>query len=151
MSKKPRHQRKIVGKPGRLDAWPVNGPCRFKVSGQVRYLGSGKHKNYPSPNNAWVPNLQPGASKCDHFAPGHWQLLEKTLKDAIAAGCVQFAPGESYPSRVWAFVNDILHEARRTNPDQGEYHAFPLLNKSQYPIDRQNLLKGAPRVTIPTI
>jgi hypothetical protein len=58
---------------------------------------------------------------------------------------------EQFPTRVWAYINGILHEAKITNSVTGEYHGMPLEYESQKPDDPHDLLRNAPRVTIPVI
>jgi hypothetical protein len=60
-------------------------------------------------------------------------------------------PDERFPTRVWAYINDRLHEAKITNPATGEYHGMPLDYESQKPDDPHELLRNAPRVTLPVI
>ena len=46
-------------------------------------------------------------------------------------GCVSRDFRGIFPSRAWAFVNGILHEARLTNEVSGEYHGFPIQYEDQ--------------------
>jgi hypothetical protein len=59
------------------------------------------------------------------------------------AGCVAEFENE-FPSRVWAYINGILHEARLHNVQLGEYHGFPLEFPEQMPIDPNGMLRKAP-------
>jgi hypothetical protein len=149
MVKKPRNQRKRDIKRGCIGPWPKWSLEPETIAARVRYVGSGKHKTYSSPDDSWVPNHRPGVGgRCDEYAQQEWAKLEDGLRAAILAGCVQFKAGETFPGRVWAYVNGILHEARLTNSERGEYHAFPLEEKSHEPDDPGELLRGAPRVKI---
>ena len=151
MPKPPDLQRAQHGKPGRIDLWPDGFPPLAEIANKVLYRGNGKHKTYPAPNREWIPSHNDEYAKCDKVPEEEWHKLSKVLSDAICAGCVQLDPACDFPARAWAFVNGILHEARRANRDAGEYHAFPLTKKSQWPHDPHDLLKGAPRVRIPTL
>jgi hypothetical protein len=86
-------------------------------------------------------------SKCDKFGFDTWPLLEQALRDAILAGCVDEFNGD-FPSRAWAYINGVLHEARVHNFMLGEYHAFPINDESQYPTPPERL-ENAPHATIP--
>jgi hypothetical protein len=70
------------------------------------------------------------------------------LRRAIVAGCVDEFK-KDFPSRVWAFINDTLHEARLHNEQLGEYHGFPLEFAEQWPDDPNGILGNAPREQIP--
>ncbi len=87
-------------------------------------------------------------AKCERFAPADWPRLEETLQAAVRTGCVDEFRG-NFPSRAWAFINGVLHEARLTNQANGEYHGFPLEYEEQRPDDPHDLLRNAPRVEIP--
>jgi hypothetical protein len=73
------------------------------------------------------------------------------LREAIQSGCTSGIPEEAFPFRAWGYINGVLHEARRTNPESGEYHAFPLDYKEHYPQDPKKLLRKATRVDIAVI
>ena len=76
--------------------------------------------------------------------------MQHALREAIRCGCVSREFRGDFPSRVWAFVNGYLHEARLTNEKSGEYHGFPLQYEEQQPKDPDHLLmRKAPHVTIP--
>lgn len=121
-----------------------------EIAEKVRYAGNGKHKTYPAPNHEWIPVHRPGISSCDKYEGAAWRQIEDTLKEAIRRSCVQLEAGLAYPVRVWAYVNDTLHEARLSNRANGEYHAFPLKYRSQFPLDPTGLLENAPNVKIPS-
>jgi hypothetical protein len=139
--------------PGRIDEWPVGYPPLEDVALKAVYCGSGKHKTYTAPNHEWEPVWSGDADvgRCDKYREDEWHRISTTLKDAIRSGCVQVDVNiPEFPTRVWAYVNDVLHEARLTNQSTGEYHGFPLRKGTKGPMDRYSKLKEAPRVTIPT-
>lgn len=138
-------------KPGRVDSWGNHTPTATALASQVRYGGSGKHKNYPAPNGEWVPIHRPGTALCEQFDVAQWPRILAALQDAIRSSCVQLAPGQTFPTRVWAYINGKLHEAKITNRGTGEYHGFPLEYESQMPDDPHDILRTAPRVDIPVI
>ena len=135
-------------KPGRVDKWGDHVPSAEEVASRVQYGGSGKHKNYPAPHREWEPVLRPGTSGCARFDQSEWPRLVETLREAIRRSCVQLDPQKEFPTRVWAYINGKLHEAKITNQGNGEYHGFPLEYASQEPDDPHDLLRNAPRVTI---
>ena len=72
-------------------------------------------------------------------------MLLEALQQAIRARCIGAFHG-GFPSRVWVWINGVLHEARLTV--NGEYHGFPLDDPKQYPRP-EDRLENAPSVTIP--
>jgi hypothetical protein len=74
-------------------------------------------------------------------------MLLEALQRGIREGCVSEFRGE-FPFRAWVWINGILHEARLTNVETGEYHGFPINDPSQYPEPIEQV-EAAPRVTIP--
>lgn len=91
-------------------------------------------------------------SKCDHFRTEDWPKLRAILQRSIRDECVHETFRGNFPSRVWAFINGTLHEARLTNQETGEYHGFPIEYTEQYPDDPRNVLskvKSESNVTIP--
>jgi hypothetical protein len=131
-------------KPGRLIGWEADATTRARIAQMVRYRGNGAHKTYPAPNGEWTPALRRGKAACWVFDQNDWRRLEQLLRRAIIAGCVADLRN-GFPSRAWAFVNNILHEARLHNDQVGEYHGFPLEYREQWPIDPDGLLRNAPR------
>jgi len=134
-------------KPGNLIAWEADGPTRQSLARRVRYSGNGAHKTYTSPNGEWTPCLRRGKASCWKFDQNDWPRLVDLLRRAIVAGCVAEFQND-FPSRVWAYINDTLHEARLHNAQLGEYHGFPLEFPEQFPIDSNNILRNAPREQI---
>ena len=134
-------------KPGKLIAWEANGPTRQSLARRVRYSGNGAHKTYTSPNGEWTPCWRRGKASCWKFDQNDWPRLVDLLRRAIVAGCVAEFQND-FPSRVWAYINDTLHEARLHNAQLGEYHGFPLEFPEQFPIDSNNILRNAPREQI---
>jgi hypothetical protein len=137
-------------KPGVIGTWPADRPDPMIVAAQVQYRPSAEHKNYPSSTGGWT--LGPAKSdkaKCARFAEAGWPAVQDALREAIRCRCVSRDFRGNFPSRVWAFVNGDLHEARLTNEGSGEYHGFPLQYEEQQPKDPDRLLRNAPHVTIP--
>lgn len=150
MAKRPRHQRPAKDyKRQRIAPWPTGHASASEIATRVRYVPSGEHKAHPSPQGTWTVAIQSDKSKCDNYPPAVWNLIQRALEDAIKHECTGAEFRGDFPARAWAFVNDILHEARLTNEQTGEYHAFPLDDSKHHPIDRDNRLGSAPRATIP--
>jgi hypothetical protein len=140
------YQRQAVDiKPGRIEAWEATDEQRSEIAAKVRYRGNGAHKTYTSPTKEWEPSLRKGKSVCWQFSHADWPKLVALLRQAIIAGCVHAEFKGEFPTRVWAFINGKLHEARLHNSLLGEYHGFPLEYQEHYPSDPHEVLKGAPR------
>lgn len=152
MARRPRYQRSPKDfKPGRIAVWPEGKPLPEIVSNRVRYVASGEHKRYPSPEGHWNFDPKTDKAKCDRFDQQDWPRLQQSLVLAIRSGFVNMEFRGDFPSRVWVYINGVLHEARLTNEISGEYHGFPLEYIEQFPEDPDGLLRNIPRVTIPVI
>lgn len=125
---------------------------------QVRYAGNGKHKTQSPPSNKrglWTPVWHDDghAERCETYDPRDWESIELLLKHSIELGFVatdkdgrpEFRDG--MPSRAWAFIDGVLHEARLTGGKT--YHAFPLTVERTWPIDPHRRLddEDVPRWT----
>lgn len=138
-------------KPGIVVPWPDNKPPARDVSDRVTYIPSGEHKDYPSPDGRWTFDNRSDKAKCARLPEDQWPFVLAALRRAIrAAGVNQEFRGD-YPSRVWARINGVLHEARLSNQQTGDYHAFPLEYPEQFPVDRHDLLRLAPVVTLTVV
>lgn len=82
------------------------------------------------------------------FDSAEWPRLLDLLRRAIIAGCVHEEFRSGFPTRVWAYINGTLHEARLHNETQGEYHGFPLEYPEQFPDDPYGFLGNAPHEQI---
>jgi hypothetical protein len=148
MGRRPRFQRAPDDfKPGRVIAWPADEATRQSLAARVHYAGDGDHKTYAAPNGEWIPSLRRGKAACWKFDQDGWPRLLRLHRRAIVAGCVAEFRGD-FPSRVWAYINGRLHEARLHNARTGEYHGFPLEYAEQMPIDPSKMLGNAPREQI---
>ncbi|QEH36314.1 hypothetical protein OJF2_48750 [Aquisphaera giovannonii] len=145
MARRPDHKHGI--KRGRIREWPDGVGTPAEVAARISYVGSAQHKTYDSP--AGPPAFKADKAKCDRYRREDWPLLRGALRDAILAGSLGEFRGQ-FPSRAWAWINDVLHEARLTNPATGEYHGFPINDPRQYP-EPPERLEAAPRVQIPVV
>ena len=149
MARRPRHQRRSREiRRGAIAPWTVDADEPRRVASRATYRASGEHKDHPPPiEGLWTVSPRSDKAKCERIGREDWPRVLETLRAAIEAGCVgEFRGG--FPSRVWAFVNGVLHEARLTNELNGEYHAFPLNYPEQHPDDPDDRLRTAPRVEI---
>ena len=89
--------------------------------------------------------------KCWKFNEADWPRLQDLLREAIARSCVDAEFRGDFPARAWFFINDVLHEDRLSNEVQGWYHGFPLESPDFLPEDPDQLLRSAPRATIPVV
>jgi hypothetical protein len=149
MGRRPKHQRRPKEfKPGTIAPWPADKLPAAEVAKLVRYVASGEHKDYHAPDGSWIRAHHSDKTKCAHFARSEWVRLQESLQGAIEASCVDEEFRGDFPTRAWAYVNGVLHEARLSNRSSGEYHGFPLEYPEQIPLDPTNLLRNAPRVEI---
>lgn len=113
----------------RAPVLPPDGVDLRDVAANVRYVGSGEHKSFPS--FAGPPKLRSDASKCD---PSLSDAAELTgwLRQGIARGWVG-APWEGgYPRYVWHRAEAGGYEGRLVNSGAGEYKGYPL-NEDEWP------------------
>lgn len=143
MARRPSYQHGI--KRVKICGWPDGVDAPAEVASRTSYSGNPKHKTYPCP--AGPPAQRSDAAKCDKYAPEHWPRLLCALRRGIRAGCVSGFRG-NFPFRTWVWINGVLHEARLTNEDTGDYHGFPINDPSQYPEPLDQVM-AAPRVEIP--
>lgn len=143
MARRPRRHHDIDR--GTIRPWPDDAESPKDLAKRVTYGGSPLHKDHPSP--AGPPAWRSDKAKCPKFPEKDWAKLLKALRQAIEAKCVDSFQG-AFPKRAWAWINGILHEARLTNKETGEYHGFPIDDERQYP-EPPDALEKAPRVDIP--
>ncbi len=149
MGRRPGYQREPGDfKRARVAAWPSGKPTPAAVAQRARYVASGEHKDYPSPEGLWTMARKAGKAKCPHFKQTEWHLLQEVLRQAISASCVHGEFRGDFPLRAWAFINDVLYEARLSNQGNGDYHGFPLEYEEQRPDDPDGLLRSAPHAAV---
>jgi hypothetical protein len=106
-------------------------PALKRASQQARYTGSPYHRLAGSAMGRPQERRWPLASKC----PNKWDFPSATraLRDAIQAASVCDWDGKDFPQRVWYQEEERLYEARITNGTLGEYHAYPLDDRREWP------------------
>ena len=105
---------------------------RLRVAAETaRYAGSPYHRLPSSKMGKPSGRNWPTASKCDP----EWTFESATnaLRTAIRAGTVSAKWEGQYPCFAWHLVGDVLYEARLSNREKGEYHAYPLESKLEWP------------------
>lgn len=146
MARRPTHRRAQDIKPGRVAGWPADRGDPRDIAQRVGYLPDGKHKDYPAPNGEWDHVRSSEGTKCARVLPEHQITIVEALQEAIVAGVVSEEFRGDFPARIWAYVDNRLHEARLSNQEQGQYHGFPLDYEEHFPADPDDRLAGAPRV-----
>jgi hypothetical protein len=101
------------------------------VSAQARYVSSPYHRPPGSKMGQPASRRWPAASKCDP----EWTLSDANaaLKQAIRAGYISSQWEGRFPRYVWHLEGETVYEARLSNRDAGEYHAYPLQDKREWP------------------
>src|SRR5690606_9826605 len=91
------------------------------------YGGSAYHRPAGSKMGPPAARRHPHASKCDP----RWtkDMATQALREAIRAGRVSMAWDGTFPRYAWHQEDAALYEARLTNSQSGEYHAYPLEDK----------------------
>ena len=100
------------------------------AAAKVRYTGSPYHRS-PGSKSGSIAQRVGLTSRC----PPAWTNDEATrvLRLAIMEGRVSMIWEHGYPRHVWHLDGDVLYEARLTNSGNGEYHAYPLEDRWQWP------------------
>jgi hypothetical protein len=96
----------------------------------AKYTGSPYHR--PAGSKQGEVAYRIGlSSRC----PPSWNNIEATrvLRNAIREGRVSTVWNNGYPKHVWHLDDDVLYEAMLTNSGNGEYHAYPLEDRWQWP------------------
>lgn len=107
----------------RAPVLPPGGVDLGEVAANVRYVGSGEHKSFPS--FAGPPRLRSDATKCDPSMADAAELTD-WLRQGITTGWVG-APWEGgYPRYVWYRSVIGCFEGRLVNAGAGEYKGYPL-------------------------
>lgn len=145
MVARPNFRRAKDFKRGVLAGFPPAADLK-DLAPRVRYLPDGKHKSYPDAAWSFVPDSD--GTRCQRIAPDAWPKLNAALHDAFITGSVDTSRRGLFPSRAWAYVNGVLHEARLSNQDTGEYHGFPLDYEEHFPHDPDERLPFAPRIDL---
>lgn len=92
---------------------------------RCRYVGSPEHKS--SPSFAGEPKLrQADATKCDPAFKDAAEEITTWLRDAIRAGHTGIWQGR-FPEYAWYRVDGRCYEARLTNPGNGDYKGYALV------------------------
>lgn len=148
MATAPRQRRPQDFKPGRVTGWPP-GTSQESIDAlakTVTYGPDGKHKDYPAPNHEWDYRFRIEGTKCPRISVEQWPRLQEALRQALAAGVVQWDDRcLTWPSRAWVRLDDVLCEARLTNPGAGHYHGFPLDYEEHHPRDPDGRLANPRR------
>lgn len=142
MLKRPEFKR--AGKQGQLIDWPDGSVTPQQVAALAKLTGNTEHKDYPS--RFGPPALHSDKSKCGKYRDLDWPQLQAALAKAIESGSVGKFRG-NFPSRVWVWINDVLHEAKLENQELGHYHGYPVLAAENTLSPDE--LKAVPRVQIP--
>lgn len=109
-----------------------------KAAAGAKYVSSPYHRNPKSKlGMGKVDRRFPAASTCHQY----WTLQSATaaLKSAINDIQVSKAWEQGFPKLVWYFDGETLYEARLTNSQLGEYKAYPLEQKREWPTKLQRL------------
>jgi hypothetical protein len=106
-------------------------PLLQEAAERARYVSSPYHRPRGSLLGKSVGRKWLHASKCDV----KWTRAEanRALKDSIIAGTVSAAWIDGFPRCVWYQDDDVLYEARLSNRGLGDYHAYPLEDRGQWP------------------
>src|SRR5208282_1369956 len=102
-----------------------------RAADNAQYLGSPYHRLRGSIMGAVTDRQWPDANKC----PLTWtrESATRALRRAIRDGYVSAAWEGEFPRLAWILVDEILYEARLSNSAAGEYHAYPLEDRREWP------------------
>lgn len=103
----------------------------LRAAEAARYVSSPYHRPPGSQMGQPLNRPFPHASKC----PSSWDLPTATraLKTAIRRGCVSAEWSGPFPRFAWHIEGETLYEAVLSNRQLGDYHAYPLESRSEWP------------------
>lgn len=107
-------------------------PRLIAAGSQARYVSSPYHRPSGSKMGRPVGRKWAHTSKCNP----KWSRADATraLRQAITAGNVSPIWDGGFPLHVWYMDDDdVLYEARLSNRESGEYHAYPLEDRREWP------------------
>jgi hypothetical protein len=106
-------------------------PALQRAAERAEYRSSPYHRTAGSPMGTPVARRWPHASKC----PPIWdrQSATRALREGLRAGRVSAAWEGGFPKHVWHLDGETLYEARLSNRELGEYHAYPLEDRREWP------------------
>jgi hypothetical protein len=129
---KPRRQPSRGRRPGKALIKDRSEEALLRAASAARYVSNPYHR--PPRLSPMGPSLYrpfPHASKC----PSSWDLITATraLKEAIRMGCVSIEWRGEFPRFAWYMDGQTLYEAVLSNQVSGEYHAYPLESRREWP------------------
>jgi hypothetical protein len=129
---KPQRTKRMPGEEKRLAVGLTAEQLSAAAEG-ARYSGSPYHRPPGSLIGPSRHRLFPQASKCDI----KWTLegANRALKNAIHSGQVSADWDGGFPRWVWIRDGHTLYEARLSNRGNGEYHAYPLNEEREWPVE----------------
>jgi hypothetical protein len=136
--RKPQHQKRLPKKRELLVIDARNRefflPKLRRAAETAQYTGSPYHRVAGSlMGGNLVGRRWPHASKC----PAEWdrQSATRALREAIRAVRVSadWDEGSDFPKFIWHLEGETLYEARLSNRELGEYHAYPLEDRREWP------------------
>jgi hypothetical protein len=98
---------------------------------RARYVGSAYHRPPGSKMGKPAGRAHPTAGKCD--AKWTFEDANRVLKDAIRNSFVSPDAREGFPQFAWHLDGGTLYEAVLSNQTLGEYHAYPLNDRREWP------------------
>lgn len=130
--KKPQRAKRKLGQEKELAVGLAQAELA-EVAEKVRYVGSPYHRPTGSPMGQPKDRNFPEASRCDR----KWTrpLANRALKASIIQGLVSSDWDNGFPRKVWYRDGETLYKALLSNRDQGEYHAYPLNERREWPAE----------------
>jgi hypothetical protein len=109
-----------------------------EAASRARYVSSPYHRSARSRMGGMAARRWPTASKCSP----EWtvETATRALREAIRSGLISESWRGGFPALVWHLEGDVLYEARLSNSGRGEYHAYPLEDKREWPAPLRNRL-----------
>lgn len=120
--KRKRKPKRIIKDPGLLGLSQLAESVSYKPSPYHSQGHDGRLKR----------RKHPAASRCNRS----WNIEKATnaLRSAVREGCFSEDMINGFPSKVWHYDGENAYEAHLTNSISGEYHAFPIENREEWPI-----------------
>ena len=122
----------------KIGKWPEGTLSPEDLANLVTYVGSGEHKDHPSPMGP--PKLRSDATPCEVHMTRNVDRNTEALREGIRRGCISSVFEGGFPKYVWTWIDGVLYEARHINGPLGTYKGYRL-EESDRPQDPDGKLE----------
>jgi hypothetical protein len=128
---KPPRPHGLARRPSKVLIESLSQEALLRAAEAAHYVSSAYHRAPGSRLGRPLNRPYPHASRC----PNSWDLAAATraLKAAIRAGRVSAEWRGDFPRYAWHVDGETVYEAVLSNRQAGDYHAYPLESRAEWP------------------